>query len=242
MTQTRRMQVLRAVVEDYIRSQEPVGSSALIARHNLKVSSATIRKDMAALEDEGFLTQPHTSAGRVPTERGYRYFVDSLSEFVPLTGPQREAIRTLLDGSVNLQDALQRSARLLARFTGQVAVVASPALSKARLWHLEVIAVSSTSLLAVVVTDTGRVAQHILTVPHLPDGRHLQEFCDAVNARCSTQTLARGAHNPRDARRCDACGSGKTAEPTCGRIRDDGGRGAHERAVRGGRVHARAPT
>ena len=144
MTQTRRMQVLRAVVEDYIRSQEPVGSSALIARHNLKVSSATIRKDMAALEDEGFLTQPHTSAGRVPTERGYRYFVDSLSEFVPLTEPQREAIRTLLDGSVNLQDALQRSARLLARFTGQVAVVASPALSKARLWHLEVIAVSST--------------------------------------------------------------------------------------------------
>lgn len=119
MTQTRRMQVLRAVVEDYIRSQEPVGSSALIARHNLKVSSATIRKDMAALEDEGFLTQPHTSAGRVPTERGYRYFVDSLSEFVPLTGPQREAIRTLLDGSVNLQDALQRSARLLARFTGK---------------------------------------------------------------------------------------------------------------------------
>lgn len=197
MTQTRRMQVLRAVVEDYIRSQEPVGSSALIARHNLKVSSATIRKDMAALEDEGFLTQPHTSAGRVPTERGYRYFVDSLSEFVPLTEPQREAIRTLLDGSVNLQDALQRSARLLARFTGQVAVVASPALSKARLWHLEVIAVSSTSLLAVVVTDTGRVAQHILTVPHLPDGRHLQEFCDAVNARCSTQTLRRAARTIR---------------------------------------------
>ena len=165
MTQTRRMQVLRAVVEDYIRSQEPVGSSALIARHNLKVSSATIRKDMAALEDEGFLTQPHTSAGRVPTERGYRYFVDSLSQLVPLAEPQRETIRTLLDGSVNLQDALQRSARLLARFTGQVAVVASPALSKARLWHLEVIAVSSTSLLAVVVTDTGRVAQHILTLP-----------------------------------------------------------------------------
>ena len=76
MTQSRRMLVLRAVVEDYIRSQEPVGSTSLTRDHDLGVSSATIRNDMAALEDEGYLIQPHTSAGRVPTEKGYRYFVD----------------------------------------------------------------------------------------------------------------------------------------------------------------------
>ena len=73
MTQSRRMLVLRAVVEDYIRSQEPIGSSALTKTHDLGVSSATVRNDMAALEDEGYLIQPHTSAGRIPTEKGYRH-------------------------------------------------------------------------------------------------------------------------------------------------------------------------
>lgn len=70
MQQSRRLLVLRAVVEDYIRSQEPVGSNAIARKHDLGVSSATVRNDMAALEDEGYLTQPHTSAGRVPTEKG----------------------------------------------------------------------------------------------------------------------------------------------------------------------------
>ena len=89
MTQSRRMLVLRAVVEDYIRSQEPVGSTTLTRDHDLGVSSATVRNDMAALEDEGYLIQPHTSAGRVPTEKGYRYFVDRLATVVPLSEAQR---------------------------------------------------------------------------------------------------------------------------------------------------------
>ena len=79
-TEDRRAQVLRAIVADYISSQEPVGSKTLVDRHNLGVSSATIRNDMAVLEDEGFITQPHTSSGRVPTEKGYRHFVDSIEE------------------------------------------------------------------------------------------------------------------------------------------------------------------
>lgn len=119
MPQTRRMVVLRAVIEDYIRSQEPVGSAALTKQHDLGVSSATIRNDMAALEEEGYLIQPHTSAGRVPTEKGYRYFVDRLATVVPLSGAQRRGIDGFLSGSVSLQDTLQRAARLLARITGR---------------------------------------------------------------------------------------------------------------------------
>lgn len=92
MAQSRRMLVLRAVVEDYIRSQEPVGSTTLTRDHDLGVSSATVRNDMAALEDEGYLIQPHTSAGRVPTEKGYRYFVDRLATVVPLSEAQRRGI------------------------------------------------------------------------------------------------------------------------------------------------------
>ena len=104
MAQSRRMLVLRAVVEDYIRSQEPVGSTTLTRDHDLGVSSATVRNDMAALEDEGYLIQPHTSAGRVPTEKGYRYFVDRLATVVPLSEAQRRGINGFLSGSVNLQD------------------------------------------------------------------------------------------------------------------------------------------
>ena len=114
MQQSRRLLVLRAVVEDYIRSQEPVGSNAIARKHDLGVSSATVRNDMAALEDEGYLTQPHTSAGRVPTEKGYRYFVDQLATVVPLSEAQRRGIGEFLSGSANLQDTLQRAARLLA--------------------------------------------------------------------------------------------------------------------------------
>ena len=168
MTQSRRMLVLRAVVEDYIRSQEPVGSTSLTRDHDLGVSSATIRNDMAALEDEGYLIQPHTSAGRVPTEKGYRYFVDRLATVVPLSEAQRRGINSFLSGSVSLKDALQRSARLLSEITGQVAVVASPSLAKATLRHVEMVPVAMTTLLAVVITDTGRVAQHGLTIASMP--------------------------------------------------------------------------
>lgn len=194
MTQSRRMLVLRAVVEDYIRSQEPVGSSAVAHDHNLGVSSATIRNDMAALEEEGYLTQPHTSAGRIPTEKGYRYFVDRLATITPLSEAQRRGINSFLSGSVNLEDTLQRAARLLAQITGQVAVVASPSLSKSTLRHVEIVPVSLTTLLAVVITDTGRVAQHLLaagTVPHTDD---LSQYCVRINAACVGQSLPQSAH------------------------------------------------
>ena len=180
MAQSRRMLVLRAVVEDYIRSQEPVGSTTLTRDHDLGVSSATVRNDMAALEDEGYLIQPHTSAGRVPTEKGYRYFVDRLATVVPLSEAQRRGINSFLSGSVNLQDTLQRAARLLAQITGQVAVVAAPSLSKSTLRHIEIVPVSINTLLAVVITDTGRVAQHILNVTKLPDVTTLTHLTNEI--------------------------------------------------------------
>ena len=87
MSEDRRLDVLRAIVEDYVATQEPVGSRALVERHSLGVSPATIRNDMAALEEGGYIAQPHTSAGRVPTDKGYRLFVDRLSTVKPLSAP-----------------------------------------------------------------------------------------------------------------------------------------------------------
>ena len=197
MTQSRRMLVLRAVVEDYIRSQEPVGSTSLTRDHDLGVSSATIRNDMAALEDEGYLIQPHTSAGRVPTEKGYRYFVDRLATVVPLSEAQRRGINSFLSGSVSLKDALQRSARLLSEITGQVAVVASPSLAKATLRHVEMVPVAMTTLLAVVITDTGRVAQHGLTIASMPAVDETNRLSNTVNEQCDGLSLSKSAETVR---------------------------------------------
>ncbi|MDN6459612.1 MAG: heat-inducible transcriptional repressor HrcA, partial [Bifidobacterium crudilactis] len=183
MTNSRRMLVLRAVIEDYIRSQEPVGSGTLTKDHDLGVSSATVRNDMATLEDEGFLIQPHTSAGRIPTEKGYRYFVDKLANVVPLSLAQRRGIESFLSGSVNLEDTLQRSARLLAQITGQVAVVASPSLAKSTLRRLEIIPLGPLALMIVVITDTGRVAQRSIRCSTSIKQEMVEDLSRVINAR-----------------------------------------------------------
>ena len=90
-TSTRRLEILRAIVDEYVATQEPVGSKAIADRHELGVSPATIRNEMALLEEEGLITAPHTSAGRIPTDRGYRVFVDKLAEVKPLSAPERRA-------------------------------------------------------------------------------------------------------------------------------------------------------
>src|SRR6478672_5802237 len=139
MLEERRLAVLRAIVEDYVLTQEPVGSKSLADRHQLGVSPATVRNDMAALEDEGYITQPHTSAGRVPTDKGYRLFVDRLSSVKPLSVAERKAIDTFLAGAVDLADVVHRTVRLLAQLTRQVAVVQYPTLSRSAVRHLEVV-------------------------------------------------------------------------------------------------------
>ncbi|WP_250444715.1 heat-inducible transcriptional repressor HrcA [Actinotalea sp. C106] len=162
MSDDRRLDVLRAIVEDYVQTQEPVGSRVLVERHALGVSPATIRNDMAALEEAGFIAQPHTSAGRVPTDKGYRMFVDRLSTIKPLSSPERRAIQQFLADAVDLDDVVDRSVRLLSQLTQQVAVVQYPSLRRSALRHLELVPVGDTRLLVVIITDTGRVEQRTL--------------------------------------------------------------------------------
>jgi heat-inducible transcriptional repressor len=161
----RRLQVLRAIVQDYVSTNDPVGSKALAERHDLGVSPATIRNDMAVLEEQGYITQPHTSAGRVPTDKGYRLFVDRLSAVKPLSTAERRAIERFLDGALDLHDVLSRTVRLLAQLTHQVAVVQYPTLSHSAVRHLEVVQVAGSRLLLVLITDTGRVEQRLIECP-----------------------------------------------------------------------------
>src|SRR6185437_7913324 len=90
----RRFAVLQAIVADYVSTHEPVGSKAIVDRHNLGVSSATVRNDMAVLEEDGLIAQPHTSAGRIPTDKGYRQFIDRISQVKPLSPAERKAVQS----------------------------------------------------------------------------------------------------------------------------------------------------
>ena len=126
MTTDRRLEILRAIVDEYVETQEPVGSKAIADKRSLGISPATIRNEMAVLEEEGLITQPHTSAGRIPTDRGYRLFVDKLATVKPLSTAERRAIETFLEGASDLDDVVRRSAKLLADITKQVAVVKYP--------------------------------------------------------------------------------------------------------------------
>ena len=195
MLDDRKLAVLRAIVEDYVSTNEPVGSKSLVDRHSLDVSPATIRNDMAVLEEQGFIVQPHTSAGRVPTDKGYRLFVDRLTG-VKVSSAERRAIETFLAGAYDLDDVVMRTVRLLAQLTRQVAVVQYPSLTRSAVRHIELVPLAPQRLLLVLITDTGRVEQRSVELPgpvgddsitHLRavlntylDGRRLTEVTSAV--------------------------------------------------------------
>ncbi len=152
--QERQLEVLRAIVEEYVTTEEPVGSKVIAARHQLGVSPATIRNDMAALEDQGLITQPHTSAGRIPTNTGYRLFVDKIQEVKPLSAPERRAIENFLANADDLDELLQRTARLLAQLTNQVAMIRMP--------HQDRVVVAGTANLALSIHDNASALHPIL--------------------------------------------------------------------------------
>ena len=162
MSEDRRLMVLRAIVQDYVQTSEPVGSKALVERHHLGVSAATVRNDMALLEEEGLIHAPHTSAGRVPTDAGYRVFVDRLSAVKPLGSGERRAIGQFLQGAVDLDDVVDRTVRLLASLTRQVAVVQYPSLTRSTVRHIELVPMGSSHLMIVLIVNTGRVEQRVV--------------------------------------------------------------------------------
>ena len=186
----RKLEVLRAIVEDYVETQEPVGSKALVERHHLGVSSATVRNDMAVLEEEGYIRQPHTSAGRVPTDAGYRLFVDRLSRVKPLSPAERRAIERFLIGAVDLDDVVHRTVRLLAQLTRQVAVVQYPSLARSAVRHLELVPISTTRLMLVMIADTGRVEQRLVELPAPVASDDVTDLRRRVNEKLAGQKLA----------------------------------------------------
>jgi heat-inducible transcriptional repressor len=165
MVSERSLQVLHAIVNDYVASSEPVGSKSLVTRHQFGVSAATIRNDMALLEDEELIVAPHTSSGRVPTDKGYRLYVDTLQRARPISSAQRAAIERFLGESYDLDEVMQRTVRLLAQLTNEAAVVQYPMQKHVIVRHVELVPVAAERVLSVLITGSGLVEQQVVTLP-----------------------------------------------------------------------------
>jgi heat-inducible transcriptional repressor len=190
MVSERSLAVLRVIVQDYVASREPVGSKTIVERHSFGVSAATIRNDMAQLEEEELIAAPHTSSGRIPTDKGYRVFVDQLTDLRPLSPAQRQAIETFLGEAADLDDVLARTVRLLSQLTSQVALAQYPSFGNARVRHIELVVLGPTRLMTVLITDSGRVDQHLLDGTHGLDDGGLAELRVAFNSTLGGTTLA----------------------------------------------------
>jgi heat-inducible transcriptional repressor len=193
MVSERGLSVLRAIVQDYVASREPVGSKTIVDRHSFGVSAATIRNDMALLEEEELIAAPHTSSGRIPTDKGYRVFVDQLTDVRPLTPAQRHAIETFLGEAGDLDELLTRTVRLVAQLTNQLAVVQVPAFTSSRVRHVELVQLAPNRVLAILITDSGQVEQRIVDLRAEVDGATLTTLRTRLNQVAVGQTLADAA-------------------------------------------------
>ena len=163
MLDERKAAILRAVVEEYIDTAQPVGSAHVVKTSGVRVSSATVRNDMATLEQEGYLRQPHTSAGRIPTEKGYRFFVDHLGQPASLRRSDAVQVRSFFEQAHGeLEQMLQDTSRLLGDLTTYAGVVIGPGQSEATVRSVQVVGITPTTALVVLVLSNGAVEKHTI--------------------------------------------------------------------------------
>jgi heat-inducible transcriptional repressor len=192
----RQRDLLRAVIREYIASAQPVASAALVRQYRLDVSSATVRNELAALEDLGLLTHPHTSAGRVPTDLGYRYFIESLMPRPSLHPDEQVTVSHQFQQALsNTSEWLRLAASTLARLTAEAAIVTPPATGRATMRHVEVVPISERRALVVVVFEGGAVAQQLLDLRVATTPDHLRSLSARLTESLSSQDAAgvRGA-------------------------------------------------
>ena len=190
----RKSAVLHAIVEEYVRSGEPVGSETIAERAGIGVSSATIRNEMAALEELGYLTHPHTSAGRIPTDIGYRHYVDSLPAGGRLRDAQRRAIASYFaEAILDLEEVLKGSVQLLSRLTQYAGLAVPPSVAEEPIVRLELIDMGPT-MMVLAVGQHGRVDKRILDRPESLDDQALRETerrLEALRGLTYTEAQAR---------------------------------------------------
>lgn len=196
----RQREILRAVIREYIGTAQPVASTALVRRYRLEVSPATVRNDLAALEEAGLLTHPHTSAGRVPTDLGYRYFIESLMPEATLGADEQVTVsHQFQQAHRDTADWLRLAASTLARLTAEASVVtpAAPRLSTLR--HVEAVPIGDRRVLLVAVLDGGAVRQRLIELDEPVATERLRSLSASLSDRLAHADSAKIRRHPGDA-------------------------------------------
>lgn len=169
--ESRKQVILRAVVIDYVQTAEPVGSSTLVTRHQLGVKSATVRNELAELSELGYLRQPHTSAGRIPSDMGYRFYVDRLMEDVEMpTAEAAHAKGRLIPRRTEMDVILEQTCRLLSEISHYTSVATHPTVKDTKISHISITRITSRKMLAVMVLDSGRVLYELIELAERSEG------------------------------------------------------------------------
>lgn len=173
----RKIKILEAIINDYVATAEPIGSRTIAKKYNLGISSATIRNEMSDLEELGLIVQPHTSAGRVPSDKGYRLYVDRLMRSRELTGDEAQALKELVDRNVEHIDYLMKqTAKVLSMLTNYTTVVTEPKGREVHVKHIQLVPVDEHSVVCVLVTDTKVIKNHVLRCRNVPDFEQLNRI------------------------------------------------------------------
>jgi len=178
----RKIKILEAIINDYIQTAEPIGSRTIAKKYGLGISSATIRNEMSDLEDMGFIIQPHASAGRIPSDKGYRLYVDRLMRRRELSDEETAYLRQIIASNINQIDyMMQETARAIALLTNYATVVSEPSVKKTRIRHIQFVPVDERSFVMVLVTDSKVVKNNVIYMDKSPDEETLQRLSRLVN-------------------------------------------------------------
>ncbi|HHU77970.1 MAG: heat-inducible transcriptional repressor HrcA [Caldicoprobacterales bacterium] len=187
---SRKLQILQAIINDYIITAEPVGSRTVARKYNLGISSATIRNEMSDLEEMGFLEQPHTSAGRVPSDKAYRLYVDRLMRIRELTDQEAEYVkRTYQEKIMQLEQVIFQTAKVLSDITDYTSIALAPQLNKVTIRHIQLVPVDKDFALLVVVTSSGILKDTLIRIPEGIDSDFLQKVSNILNDHFQGRTF-----------------------------------------------------
>lgn len=194
---SRKVRILHTVVEDYVLTTRPVGSERLIELCCLDCKSATIRNEMAEMADMGLLAQPHTSAGRIPTDQGYRFYVDELmDENQTLTSAEK---RSSKPSGTEVESLMQHTCRILSRLTSYTSIATDPVTNTTHIRRVYLEEADARHLLLVALLSTGHVEHHLIDVEQLPDSRSLIMLCTLLNEQLAGEALENAAQHIRGA-------------------------------------------
>src|SRR3954462_7499756 len=180
----RQLLILQVIVDDFIQFAQPVGSRSLAKKPEISLSSATIRNEMADLEELGFIEKTHTSSGRIPSEKGYRYYVDHLLSPQKLGKNDIHTIKSIFAERIyELEKVVQKSAKILSELTNYTAIVLGPKVKDQKLKKIEIVPLNLETAIAIIITDTGHVENHLLSLPPSVDIHEIEKMVNILNDR-----------------------------------------------------------